>query len=294
MVQLLTWAEKGPVAAGVLAAALFIVGIAIPPILALSVMVVAFATLRGGFQGATTTITVASVLTLCIWLLLIKSTSYAVTLAPLYWASIAVAASLLRQSSSLAWAVAFVALSGLVTAIVLSLLQPMLEDAWLDNATEMLRLSGPESGSGAELPPNALTVEQIVELAPVGAAMTAIMVQLAGLFLARSGQGKMFNPGGFQREFHALYFGKHMAVLCAIVFVIGMFVGDAIGMTLTSIALFLMVLQCLAVLHSLVKQRSLSTAWLVGVYVLLILGGPIALLAAGVGFFDNFRRLARQ
>jgi len=294
MVQLLTWADKGPIAAGVLAAALFVVGIVLPPILAFSVMIVAFVTLRGGIQAALATIAFASVITLSVWFLVIKGAGYASLLAPIYWFSAALAAGVLRQTSSLPAAIAIITLSGLLTAMVLFMMQPMLLDTWRENAEEMLRLSAPQPSSGAELPPNAPSVEQIVQLAPVGAAITVIMMQLAGLFLARSGQAKLFNPGGFQREFHALYFGKHAASLCGVVFLLGMFIGGAFGMTLTSVALFLMVLQCIAVLHSLVKHRSMNVAWLVAVYLLLIFGGPIALLAAGVGFFDNFRRFARQ
>jgi len=299
VIALLTWADRGPFAAALSAAGLFLIGLVLPlpPIFAISAMVVAFATLRAGASAAVTAIGLAFVIALCVVFFAGLPATAVTIMAPVCWIPAAVAAGTLRQTHSLPASICVIALSGLGAVIAILAFHPMMEGFWQDGIERIRPLLTPpviEGGTEA-VPAVQFTDAQIVAFMQGGTAVTVVvMVAITGLFLARSGQAKMFNPGGFQREFHALFFGKQVAGITLAAMLVGFLIGKALGLAMVIMALFVMTLQGLAVLHALVKERSLGGGWLVGVYVLLMFFQPVLVLIAGLGLVDNFRRFPRH
>ena len=117
-------------------------------------------------------------------------------------------------------------------------------------------------------------------------------VALGALFLARSWQAGLFNPGGFQKEFHALSLGRNAALVCVLVIVLSVVQNGQLAGAVAFVVIFAFFIQGLAVSHSLVKQRGMHRFWLYGIYVLLFIPHTMLLLAA-LGLADNMFRLRR-
>lgn len=110
---------------------------------------------------------------------------------------------------------------------------------------------------------------------------------IVSLLLARWWQSLLFNPGGFQQEFHGLRFGVAVAtVLMAAVVACNLLApeyrawGSMLGMPL--------LLAGMGVAHHAVKFRGMGTVWLVVMYAGLLLFGPLSMVLIAVGFLDSF------
>lgn len=255
-------------------------------------MVMAFATLRGGSLAGTTACGVGLALTIALMAFMGLPLSFAV-LAMLCWVPTAVCAEVLRKTSNLPAAVALAALLALAVVIILLALQGPMETFW-QTAVERLKTVWTSGAELSESPMAELKDAHLVAVLQAGAGVSVLVFCTAGLFLGRSGQAKLLNPGGFQREFHALYFGMQVGIFFLALVLIGFFVGGALGMAMTTVGLFPLLLQGLAIIHALVKERSLGYGWIVGVYLLLLLVQPVMVLISGLGLIDNIRRLPRH
>ena len=144
-----------------------------------------------------------------------------------------------------------------------------------------------------------LTEEQLEEFITAMANMmtwstgiSVMSVALGALFLARSWQAGLVNPGGFQKEFHELALGRNAALLCLLIIVLSMFMGSQVSIAIAVVVIFAFFIQGLAVAHALVKQRGMHRFWLHGIYVLMLLPHTLLLLAA-LGLADNMFSLRR-
>jgi hypothetical protein len=106
--------------------------------------------------------------------------------------------------------------------------------------------------------------------------------------LARSWQAKLYNPGGFRKEFHALRLSPATAVICVVIMVGGsviglnpMLMGWAGGLPLF--------LAALALVHGTVGRKELSVQWLVLFYMALVFLGPsLMILLLVLAFVDSW------
>ncbi len=120
---------------------------------------------------------------------------------------------------------------------------------------------------------------------------------IASLFLARWWQAMLYNPGGFQVEFHSLKLPLVPALTC---FAGSMYCWAQDGNYLFWAFAFSLplVMVTLAIAHSVVKQKQAGTFWLVLVYIaLLVFTGPVTLFCAGIAVLDtwmNFRSRLTQ
>ena len=132
---------------------------------------------------------------------------------------------------------------------------------------------------------------------PSGTMMLAIsawMITLStvvSLFVSRWWQALLYNPGGFQEEFHGLRLESTVGLSLAILLGAGVLLPDdyRIWVQLASIPLML---AGLALVHYWVKAKVKSSRWLVFVYFGLILYSPIMMaLLVLVGLADSFMNL---
>lgn len=96
---------------------------------------------------------------------------------------------------------------------------------------------------------------------------------LGCLMLARSWQASLFNPGGFQQEFHRL----RLPAMAAVVLVVLLVSAKITGMDLSrwfALLILPLVVAALALIHGLVSKRGLNKGWLIAVYLSLIFVGP--------------------
>lgn len=178
----------------------------------------------------------------------------------------------------------------LLLATVLGLLLQMslpLQTGYVANIQGLLNrlLEGGGTIPGA---PNGLTIEdakaQMLALWLSFYGVEHILVFTACLMLGRYWQAMLYNPGGFQQEFHNLRVDRRAMGLLLVLMVIGL-------AGLPPLNDWMMVfgvvpgLCGLAVAHHVVAARKVGTGWLVLTYMLALLVTPLIVL---LGFADSW------
>lgn len=127
-------------------------------------------------------------------------------------------------------------------------------------------------------------------------AWVVIFNTVIGLVLSRWWQALLFNPGGFQEEFHMLRLSPKLSLVCLSIFIAGLALGGnyQLWLRLASIPLLI---GGLAIVHYVVQHKGFGRQVLVVMYVGLFLFGPVLMVLLGaLGAADsvmNFRtRLA--
>ena len=120
---------------------------------------------------------------------------------------------------------------------------------------------------------------------------------VASLFIARRWQAGLYNPGGFRTEFHQLQYGvtaalAALALLAAALLgptLLGRGVWSDLLVNMLSPVVVVFLFQGLAVGHALIRSWSLNSAWLVALYILLLVSLPYSpVLLALLGIVDNW------
>lgn len=98
-------------------------------------------------------------------------------------------------------------------------------------------------------------------------------MSIGSLFLARSWQSALFNPGGWREEFHQL----RMSSMDMTVIIIVMLIGPAIGLDgyLLVFSGLVPILMCgFALVHGVIGKKNLGGQWMIGFYALVIVLFP--------------------
>ena len=118
----------------------------------------------------------------------------------------------------------------------------------------------------------------------------SMIFAMAAVLLARWWHALLDNPGGFGQEFRSLRMDRRIAYLTVALGMLALFDGvwgDGLMAVLFRLALTLYVVQGLAVAHSWVAWRKASRAWLVAIYVLLVMPLPIGALTLAIAGFSD-------
>ena len=195
------------------------------------------------------------------------------------WALVWLAASIWYSSRSLPLMLEVTGLISILTVMIYFVAVDNPYQAGLDFLQPISQaLNQPEAGLSSE------------ELTRINAMLQWVATMLAGsivaytalgaiitLFVARSWQAKLFNPGGWQQEFRALRLGRHTGII-TIALIVGMVfsrhLGESTGLILINISVIIgliYVIVGLGIAHALLALKDSSGFWLVGLYALLIL-----------------------
>ncbi len=145
---------------------------------------------------------------------------------------------------------------------------------------------------------DAARAQSLEALSRFGTGMLAsgvLMNVLIGVFLGRSWQARLYQPGGFRAAFHAF---RLPPSVCAVlgVLIAGAYVSGAdLLLSLAMPAVVLLLVQGLAVVHGIVGIRGKGVGWLVALYVAMIFIYAVVLVVL-VGLLDtvfDFRRRAQ-
>ena len=318
MLKLAEMALRGPLQAASVSTGLLITGLLLPFLLGAmgafaslalvwcSAGVLALVLLRQGTQSALISLGIALVLVSVLSIFMGSGWLQMILVTLQFWLPALILGLVLRQTVSLDLAVAAGAGIGIFSVLMMHLLMGNPEAVWqsffeghLQNTLLQIESSGDESASGSAAI-NAETIqlrEQLASLqanigvmAKLATPTMGIMMMLCGVgsvLLARSWQARLFNPGGFQQEFHQLRFGKTFSLVVLAFSTLAMFLGVSLLNHIAMVLLAAVMFQGLAVMHCVVKNRGMSSAWLVGLYVLLLLPHTSALLGA-LGLADNW------
>ncbi|QGU32895.1 DUF2232 domain-containing protein [Thermochromatium tepidum] len=200
------------------------------------------------------------------------------------WVPIWGLAIILRSTRALNLTVQLAALGGIVVVLVVRLIVNDPESYWRE-LIEPLRQSLLNDGL-VEAEASEVLFARLTQWM-TGAFATALVLQyLASLFLARSWQARLYNPGGFGAEFRALRVGSPVGWLFVLVLAWGL-VAQGLALDLIPILGLLLFLQGLAVIHHLHELRKVHQGWLVALYVLLVFFMPqMVLLLISLGLID--------
>ncbi len=195
-------------------------------------------------------------------------------------------ALVLRWSVSWVVTLLFVVASSGLAGVVIALLNTGLQQEVADFYRGMLENASQDNAAIAEQMDAVLS-----SFTPVKAsgliAFGVAMAGLTGLLCARWLQAKLYNPGGFRAEFHALRLTPQLACFC--LFAV-LFCGIKSGEYILWAYLFSLplVISGLALAHCFNFQKGGGYGAVVAMYAALFFIGELALLVALLGFSDSF------
>ncbi len=120
-----------------------------------------------------------------------------------------------------------------------------------------------------------------------------MFIAIASLMTARWMQAALFNPGGFQQEFHGLRIKQKAALLILALMVLAN-LGILVPLTWVMYLVIPLMFSGVALIHSVVKTKNLSSMWLVVFYALIMLPlivQMVVLLALLDSWYDFRARL---
>ena len=201
-------------------------------------------------------------------------------------------ALVLRESVSWSYTLLVGATIGAVTASTVQWLPPDLMLELAQASREMIL------GDAALAERSGIELDQflISLFAGVISAVHALMM-MGCVMLARFWQASLFNPGGFQKEFHQLRLPIWAGLVLGTIVVFGVGITPEAIKWIPSLTLPL-VFACIALVHAVVTIKQLSKSWLTVFYAILFFAGhSLYVLMIFVALLDsslNFRqRLAK-
>lgn len=163
------------------------------------------------------------------------------------------------------------------------------------SAVEAWLAAGGDDGGLSETERQQLLGRLPFELMTGSVFANVMLLSLAGLFLARSAQAHLVNPGGFRREFHALKLGRIALAATALVLLAALVMNATPALNFAAVLLAAWLVQGLAVMHSAVASLGLATTWLVVSYATLtvaaLLASPVVLVLPLLGAADELVNL---
>ena len=174
------------------------------------------------------------------------------------------------------------------------LMIPDLAEWWRPIVDEVAKTIMRDAATGSD------EMQQLLAIAPsvmTGLVAAALLTSsLISLFIGRWWQAVLYNPGGFQEEFHALRLNKSVAMAALGVMLLAIATAGGGGNAATDLAMVMLTLYAvpgLAFVHDFVAIKKASVGWLVGLYFLLVLFMvQLIVVLAFVGIMDswvNFR-----
>ncbi len=184
-----------------------------------------------------------------------------------------VMAMVLRVTVSWSKTLAAGALIGILLGVLAPLMMSGLIDTLMQVADEIFR----ELAKNAQTEYDQATQDSFRVLMIASFAASFYGMSIGALFLARSWQSRLYNPGGWKQEFHQL---RLSPVTIAAWFVLAALAGQVgIQPVLVLLIGFVAVLTCgLALVHGIIAKKNLGGQWLFGFYFLVVMLFPTVLM----------------
>ncbi len=292
------WVMRGRMQAVIAAAVLAMLALLVTPLGLFSAAVISLAFLRQGPQEGSLVLGAALAAVTGLGALLFQMPLAILLIGAVLWIPAAVLGGIMGRTGSLRLAIeaAAVIAGGLVLLQYLLMGDPAA--FWADALNEFLvhRLN--------EETLAAANVGELVQLMAGwmagGVAASWFLGSVVSLLLARYWSSLIDRPGAFGEEFRQLRFGRWLLLLVPLLLVVGVLLTGGepslIGQ-LYLVGMTVFVIQGISLAHGLVAMFNASSAWLVGLYMLLIFVAPQgATMVSLVGYVDgwlDFRARAR-
>ncbi|NOZ52089.1 MAG: DUF2232 domain-containing protein [Gammaproteobacteria bacterium] len=123
--------------------------------------------------------------------------------------------------------------------------------------------------------------------------MAFLLNAILSLFIARSWQAALYNPGGFREEFHRLQLGKKVAIFSLVIATLALIPLAGMSYVMKDMLLIVMmlyILQGVAVVHAIVAMKNMQWVWLVGLYGLVFLMSQLVAITGYIDTWLDFRK----
>ena len=196
-----------------------------------------------------------------------------------------IAANVLRVTGSWQWTILTSMLTAMMVMFAIALLLSTDVDLLVDRLSTMFAELAQQQS--AQVEPFIASRPLVLGL---GALMLAVSTILC-LFVSRWWQAMLYNPGGFGEEFRQLRLDVRAAGLSIMAFVVALYLPTEYRFWAELMVLPLL-LSGLSLMHYGVNVAALGKAWLVFMYVGLVVSGPvIGGLLVGLGLADSLLNL---
>jgi len=187
--------------------------------------------------------------------------------------SVLLMAAVLRSTVSWHGTLAVGGAVSLVTGILAPYIMPELIDTLMELADQFFKRLAEESDQEYD----ATLQEGFRSMMVASFATSFYGMALASLFLARSWQASLFNPGGWRQEFHQLRLNVRAVLGIVLLTVVLPLLG--VNPALVVMVAIVPVMVCgFALVHGVIAKRKLGTQWLFGVYFSAVLMFPTVLM----------------
>ena len=277
-----------------------VVSLLVPPFSFLAGAIVGLVTLRYGVGDGLFTLASSVLLAGGLTLVMLGTADPAVGFLLVTGVPVLLLAALLRLSSSQGVVLAG---AGVLGGLVLSAIHLLTADPelWWRELLRRYVFDGALAHGNGQGDAALERVDEILDvLAPVmlslpaGAAIAAVIV----LFLARWWHATLDNPGGFGIEFRGIALDRRVALVAAVIGAIALVAQHAAGgywPGLLQMMVVLFTVQGVAITHSIVAGHNASLAWLIGMYMLLLLRPREAIIVLAVaGYSDTWIHYRRR
>lgn len=294
--DLVVFTMQGRWQSAIIIATMSLLALMLPPVSYLASGIIALCTLRAGpKEGITVLLIATSVFALAAMLLMNQPLLAGVFLMsnwlPVYGISL-----MLGYTRSLSMSLLVTTGIGILLVVGIYIVLPSPAEWWLQMMMPMVEML--EAQPGWKLS----QTETQSFVSALSRVMTGLLVAglfaniVLGLLLGRAWQAELYSPESFAKEFQQLRLGKVAATVMAVTTVTALLASSSVPLLqdFIPILIVLFVVQGLAVTHAIVRLQQRHKAWLIVMYILLlIMTSQMAVLLALIGVLEqwfNFRQ----
>jgi hypothetical protein len=294
MKSLASFILRGPIQAILIAVGTGVLAMILPPLSILSGAAVALTTLRAGMRSGAVVMlgSIGFVAVLAGFSPGIMSPN--MVFLSVLWFFIWGMSWLLRETRSLALITVTSGLLGMLGIVVTYLILGDVA-AWWEGVLPPLLEPAMQPGGPLADPELARQILEGLPRVMTGYIAAGLVLNtVLCLYLARSWQAKLFNPGGFRSEFYEMRFGAKAALLSMMVLalvIVPMGGLSSAAAEILIVVLSLYVIQGLAIIHAVVAKKKMHVAWLVVSYIVALFITPQSVALLGlVDTWTDFRK----
>ncbi|MEE9444667.1 MAG: DUF2232 domain-containing protein [Cocleimonas sp.] len=281
--------------AGRMQAAIFVIvstliSLFLPPMIVFSNAAIALITLRKGWQQGVAFTLLATLTLVLISVVLQQSAGSGVIAGLINWLPMVLLASALAMTNSwgktllliLAFSAIGILLFHLIQSDANAYWKPMLEQ--MKPFLQKMQQANQSSGKGIDE-----TINNAASWMTGTFAAALAIISILSLIIARNWQALLYNPGGFGEEFRQIRIGKQASIALVVAIVIAALSRNQLIIELIMAGIAIFLFQGLSLAHAMVKNRGMSSRWLIGLYILMfLLPVQMIVLLATFGIIDNF------
>ncbi len=295
MKALAAFVLRGRMQATIVASVLAVLAVIITPLSVFSAAVIGLVALNQGIRESFMVLLMGLAALIALGWLLLGDPLVLLLTGVILWLPLLLLGEVLRSTRSLRLVVELAVGAGMLLIVLQYLLLNDVTEFWKDLLQQYLALLiNPEVVQEAD------RQNMIDALAPwmAGGLGAAWFIQLVlSLFLARSWQSVLYHPGGFGQEFRELRLGFWLLLLVPVLLLSSMLGEPGFLAQLALVGMSAFFIQGVALVHGLVANYKAGQSWLIGFYLLLIIGIPASFTAvSAAGYADgwlNIRARAR-